>query len=95
MILFNMASEAKDIDSESLPEANKRLIKAAVQEAAIDAILSHQWLGLPMVQWQHGNFVLVPADRLEGYGHEPLTSHLGLWMPTRRLPRHGHLLLSD
>jgi hypothetical protein len=45
-------------------DANKRVIEQAMQEAVNDAIVLHQRLGLPMVEWQEGKIVLVPADQL-------------------------------
>jgi hypothetical protein len=45
-------------------DANKRVVEKAMQEAVNDAIVMHQRLGLPMVEWQDGKIVLVPADQL-------------------------------
>ncbi len=45
-------------------DANKRVIEQAMQEAANEAVVMHQRLGLPMVEWQDGKIVLVPADQL-------------------------------
>jgi hypothetical protein len=45
-------------------DANKLVVEQAMQEAVIEAIVMHQRLGLPMVEWQDGKIVLVPADQL-------------------------------
>jgi hypothetical protein len=56
------------------PAADKRLIEAAMQEAANDAIRLHQRLGLPLVGWHDGKIVLVPADQLAAENPKPLQS---------------------
>jgi hypothetical protein len=44
--------------------ASKQVVEQAMQEAANEAILLHQRLGLPMVEWQNDKIVLVPPDQL-------------------------------
>ena len=51
--------------------ANKRVIEQAMQEAANHAIALHQRPGLPMVEWQDGKIVLVPADQLVADDSKP------------------------
>jgi hypothetical protein len=45
-------------------DANKRVVEQAMREAVNDAILLHQRLGLPMVEWHDGQIVWIPADQL-------------------------------
>ena len=44
--------------------AEKLAIEAAMRQAVNDAVIAHQRLGLPMVEWQDGKVVWVPADQL-------------------------------
>lgn len=46
------------------PEVAPSAVEAAVRQAVRDAVLQHQRLGLPMVDWQDGAVVWVPADQL-------------------------------
>ena len=39
-------------------------IEAAMREAVHEAVLLHKRLGLPMVTWEDGKVVWVPADQL-------------------------------
>ena len=45
-------------------DSHKLAIETAMREAVSDAVLAHQRLGLPMVEWHDGKIVLVPADQL-------------------------------
>ena len=60
----NMTANSGDDSQLARLDANKRVIEQAMQEAVNDAIVLHQRLGLPMVEWQEGKIVLVPADQL-------------------------------
>lgn len=53
--------------------ANKQLIEHAIQEAVNEAILLHQHLGLPIVEWQDGKIAHVPPEQLAD--DEPKPTH--------------------
>ena len=59
-----MTANSDDDSQLARLDANKRVIEQAMQEAVNDAIVMHQRLGLPMVEWQDDRIVLVPADQL-------------------------------
>ena len=59
-----MTANSDDNSEMARLHANKRVIEQAMQEAVNEAIVMHQRLGLPMVEWQDGKIVLVPADQL-------------------------------
>lgn len=42
-----------------------RLVSQALDEAVRDAVEIHKRSGLPMVDWQDGKVVLVPAEKVE------------------------------
>jgi len=44
-----------------------------MREAVNDAVVTHKRLGLPMVEWQDGKVVWVPADQL--VADEPKPTH--------------------
>jgi len=44
--------------------AEVAVIEAAMQQAARDALLAHKRSGQPVVIWQDGKVVLVPADQV-------------------------------
>jgi hypothetical protein len=51
-------NELARLDAETLA------IEGAMREAVNEAVIAHQRLGLPMVEWQDGQIVWVPADQL-------------------------------
>lgn len=53
-----------DSDRLSQLRAEAAAIEGAMREAAQEAVLAHQRLGLPMVTWQDGKVVWIPADQL-------------------------------
>ena len=48
-------------------------VEGAMREAVNDAVIAHKRLGLPMVEWQDGQIVWVPADQL--VADEPNPTH--------------------
>ena len=44
--------------------ADVAAVEMAMREAARDAVLLHQRLGLPLVEWHEGQIVLVSPDQL-------------------------------
>jgi D-aminopeptidase len=52
-------------------DSHKLAIEAAMREAVNDAVVAHQRLGLPMVEWQNGRIVWIPADQLAADGPKP------------------------
>lgn len=48
----------------SAPEVSPSAVESAIRHAVHDAVLQHKQLGLPMVDWQDGAVVWVPADQL-------------------------------
>lgn len=43
--------------------ADVAAVEGAMREAANDAVLLHQRLGLPLVEWHEGQIVLVSPDQ--------------------------------
>jgi hypothetical protein len=60
-----MTSNTQNTDSRDRMHADNHAVELAMREAVHDAVLAHKRLGLPMVEWQDGRIVLVPADELE------------------------------
>ena len=52
-------------------DAEKLVIEGAMREAVNDAVRVHKSLGLPMVEWQDGQIVWVPADQLTLDDNQP------------------------
>jgi hypothetical protein len=46
-------------------KAEDLAIEQAMREAVNEAIMTRKRLGLPMVEWQDGQIVWVPADKLD------------------------------
>jgi hypothetical protein len=44
--------------------AEVAVVEAAMQQAACDALLAHKRTGQPVVIWQDGKVVWVPADQI-------------------------------
>jgi hypothetical protein len=59
MIDYSQDDDANQLKAENLA------IEHAMHEAVNEAILAHKRLGLPMVEWQNGQIVWVPADKLD------------------------------
>ncbi len=51
-------------DGQTPMQAVKLAIEQSLREAVNLAVLKHQQLGLPMVVWQDGRVVWIPADEL-------------------------------
>ena len=66
--------DTSDLSSDDLQRliAETDLIEAAMQAAARDAYLLHKWMGQPIVVWEDGNVVLIPADEIK-IPHDPKT----------------------
>ena len=62
-----MTSVTQDSDDDRVKrfKAENMAIEQAMREAVNEAILTHKRLGLPMVEWQDGQIVWVPADKLD------------------------------
>ena len=64
-------SSARPDTIEISPESLRRLIaevdlvEAAVQAAVRDALILHKRAGQPIVVWEEGRVVLIPADEIE------------------------------
>ena len=41
------------------------LVDEAIRKAIRDAMLSHKWMGDPVVGWKNGKVVWIPADQIE------------------------------
>jgi hypothetical protein len=59
-----MTTNSNDDGAVNRLHANKLAVEQAMQESVNEAILMHQRLGLPMVEWHDGQVVWVPADQL-------------------------------
>jgi hypothetical protein len=55
----------QNVDYEKLLESEWLAIERALRDAVNETISTHKRLGLPMVEWQNGHIVWVPADRLD------------------------------
>lgn len=54
--------------------AESAAVEAAIRAAVRDALLMHKRLGNPVVTWQDGRVVLIPADEIpidDAPTHEP------------------------
>jgi hypothetical protein len=60
-----MTATPHDANGSNRLQAEKLVIEQAMREAVGEAILTHKRLGLPMVEWQDGKIILVPADQLD------------------------------
>jgi hypothetical protein len=60
-----MTDIPQDGDYENRLEAERLAIEQAMREAVTEAVQTHKRLGLPMVEWQNGQIVWVPADQLD------------------------------
>ena len=59
-----MSNLNSDADALNRLHAENQSIEAGMQEAVNEAVLAHKRLGLPMVTWQDGKVVWIPADQL-------------------------------
>ena len=59
-----MTTHSDNGSRQALADSHKLAIEAAMREAVRDAVVAHQRLGLPMVEWQDGRIVWIPADQL-------------------------------
>ena len=59
--MSNTHSEAEALNR---LHAENAAIEVAMQEAVNEAVLAHKRRGLPMVTWQDGQVVWIPADQL-------------------------------
>ena len=58
-------------------------VEAAIQESVREALLTHKRLGLPVVTWQDGKVVWIPADQISV---DDTTPPVALGPPPRREP---------
>jgi len=54
----------RDTDGANRLHVEKITVESAMREAVNEAVLHHKRLGLPMVVWQDGEVVWIPADQL-------------------------------
>jgi hypothetical protein len=59
-----MTTHSDNGNRQAAAESHKQAIETAMREAVTDAVLAHQRLGLPMVEWHDGQIVWVPPDQL-------------------------------
>ena len=59
-----MSNLNSDADALNRLHAENQAVEAAMQEAVNEAVLAHKRLGLPMVEWQDGRIVWIPAEQL-------------------------------
>lgn len=59
-----MSDTASNADALRRLHVENAAIEAAMQEAVNEAVLAHKQRGLPMVTWQDGRIVWIPADQL-------------------------------
>lgn len=60
-----MTNIPQDLDYEKRLESEWQAIEHAMREAINETIVIHKRLGLPMVEWQNGQIVWVPAEQLD------------------------------
>ncbi len=59
-----MTAIPSDDSSLARLDAETLAVECAMREAVNDAVIAHKRLGLPMVEWQDGQVVWVPAEAL-------------------------------
>lgn len=70
---MNTNSESDDAKLDVL-RADVAAVEVAMREAAQEAVLLHQRLGLPLVEWHEGQVVLVSPDQLRAISPSPSAS---------------------
>lgn len=60
--MMNIHTYDPETLSQMLAEADA--VEAAIRESVRDALLKHKQLGLPVVTWQDGRVVWIPADQI-------------------------------
>lgn len=64
-----MKYDVVPIDPETLAamQAESEAVLEAIRESVREAVIRHKRLGLPMVSWENGRVVWIPADQLPDY----------------------------
>jgi hypothetical protein len=68
--MMSMHSGQDDTQLDAL-RADVAAVEVAMREAAQEAVVLHQRLGLPLVEWHEGQIVLVSPDQLPAVSASP------------------------